>query len=112
VLNRAISPEARFVIEPSVTTSLLVLTGVVVATGLLTGGFGVLALGGSRYGGKRYFYFMASVAGYFALTSRRIPTHRAGFYTALYFLSALTYALSDLAAIGGPKLGFLSLFVS
>ena len=112
VLNRAISPDARFVIEPSVTTSLLVLTGVVVATGLLTGGFGVQILGSSQYGGKRYFYFMASVAGYFALTSRRIPTHRAGFYAALFFLSALTYALGDLAAIGGPKLGFLSWFVS
>jgi O-antigen ligase len=112
VLSRAVSPDARFVIEPSVTTSLLVLAGVVVATGLLTGGFGVRMLGSSQYGGKKYFCFLSAVAGYFAFTSRRIPPHQAGFYTALFFLSALSYALGDLAAIGGPKLAFLSWFVS
>ena len=110
VLSRAISPNARFVIEPSVTKSLLVLTGVVVGTGLMTGGFGVQILGGSQYGGKRYFLFLAGVAGYFVLTSRRIPLHRAGFYVALFFLSGLTFVVNDLAAIGGPKLEFLSLF--
>ena len=67
VLSRAVSPNARFVIEPSITKPLLVLTAVVVATGLVTGGFGVRMLGASRYGGKRYFYFLAAVAGYFVL---------------------------------------------
>ena len=110
VLSRAVSPNARFVIESSITKSLLILTGVVVATGLMTGGIGFQILGSSQYGGKKFFIFLAAVAGYFVLTSRRIPPHRAGFYVALFFLSGLTYAVSDLAAIGGPRLEFLSLF--
>ena len=74
---------------------MLALTGVVVATGLMTGGFGVHMLGSSQYGGKSYFYFLAAVAGYFVFTSRRIPPQQAGFYVALFFLSALTYRLSS-----------------
>ena len=72
VLGRAVSPNARFVIEPSVTWSLLALAAVVVLTGMITGGFGVHMLGAGRYGGKRYFYFLAAIAGYFVFTSRRI----------------------------------------
>ncbi len=86
MLNRAVSANARFEIEPSITKPLLVLTGVVVATGLMTGGFGLHMLGSGHYGGKNYFYFLAAVAGYFVFTSRRIPPHRAGFYVALFFL--------------------------
>ena len=111
VLNRAVSSEARFVIEPSITTSLLALTGVVVATGLLTGGFGLHMLGSGQYGGKNYFYFLAAVAGYFVFTSRRIAPYRAGFYVALFFLSAFTFAVSDFAALGGSKFEFLGLVI-
>ena len=111
VLSRAVSPNARFVIEPSITKSLLALTAVVVATGLLTGGFGVYTLGSSHVGGKNYFFFLAAVAGYFVFTSRRIPPHRAGLYVGLFFLSGLTFGLSELASLGGLKLDFLWLFV-
>jgi hypothetical protein len=110
VLSRAVSPNVRFVIEPSVTKSLLALAGVVVATGLLTGGFGVQSLGSGRYGGKNYLWFLAAIAGYFVFTSRRIPPQRAGFYVALFFLSGLTFGVSDLASIGGSKFEFLALF--
>jgi hypothetical protein len=110
VVSRAVSPNARFVIEPSITRSLLVLAGVVVATGLMTGGFGVHLLGSGRYGGRNYFYFLAAVAGYFVLTSRRIPPHRAGLYVALFFLSGLTFLLIDLAMLGGSKFDFMWLF--
>ena len=112
VIGRAVNPNARFVIEPSVTKSLLALTGVVVVTGLATGGFGLRMLGSGHYGGKHYFYFLAAVAGYFVFTSRRIPPQRAGFYVALFFLSGLTHALSDLAGLGGAKHTFLWLFVA
>jgi hypothetical protein len=112
VLNRAVSAKARFVIEPSITKPLLVLAGVVVATGLATGGFGVHSLGAGRYGGRRYFYFLAAVAGYFVFTSRRIPPHRVGLYMAMFFLSALTFAVSDFASFAGSKLDFLWLFLA
>jgi O-antigen ligase len=110
IVRRSVSPEARFVVEPTITRSLLALTGVVVMTGLLTGGFGFRMLGGGQYGGKRYFYFLAAVAGYFVITSRRIPPHRAGLYLAMYFLSGLTYAVIDLGSLGGSKFDFLWLF--
>ena len=111
VLNRAVSPNARFVIEPSVIKPLLLLTGVVVATGMLTGGFGLRSLGASRNGGQKYFYFLAAVAGYFVFTSKRISPQRAPLYVALFFLSALTYGLSDLATVGGSSFDFLWLFL-
>jgi hypothetical protein len=106
-VGRAVNADARFVVEPTITWSLLALTTVVVATGLLTGGFGVRMLGSGQYGGKRYFYFLAAVAGYFVFTSRRIPPQRAGLYTAMYFLPGLTYALVDLGSYGGSKFDFL-----
>ena len=109
VLSRAVSPNARFVIEPSVTKPLLVLAGVVVATGLMTGGFGVRLLGTGHIGGKSYFYFLAAVAGYFVFTSRRIPPHRAGLYVALFFLSGLTALMNDVAGLSSPGLYLLRL---
>ncbi len=112
VLSRAVSPNARFVIEPSITKSLLALTAVVVVTGVSTGGFGVLTLGGNQYGGKKYFFFLAAVAGYFALTSRRIPLGRAAVYVALFFLSALTYAVSEFAGLAGRQVDYLWLFLA
>ena len=111
VLNRAVSAGARFVHEPSITKVMLVLAGVVVATGLVTGGFGVYALGSGRYGGKRYFTFLAAIVGYFVLTSRRIPPHRAGLYVAMFFLSAITYGVMDLAMLAGSRASFLSLWL-
>jgi hypothetical protein len=109
VLNRAVSPNARFVVEPSITKPILALAGVVVVTGLMTGGFGIRMLGSGRYGGRSYFGFLAAIVGYFVLTSRRIQPHRAGFYLAMFFLSGLTFVVSDLAALAGPKFDFLAL---
>ena len=111
MLNRAVSANARFVIEPSVTKPLLLLAGVVIATGMVTGGFGVRSFGASRSGGVKYFYFLAAIAGYFVFTSRRIPPQRAAFYVVLFFISALTYGLSDLAKVAGSKLDFLWLII-
>jgi len=112
VFNRAVSASARFVIEPSITKPLLVLTGVVVATGLMTGGFGLRMTGSDQYGGKHYFYFLAAVAGYFVFTSRRIPPHQSGWYVSVYFLAGLTSAIGILAALGGSKLQYLQLIFS
>ena len=112
LLSRAVSANARFVVEPSITKALLALAGVVVVTGMTTGGFGVQMLSSSHYGGKKYFYFLAAVVGYFAFTSRRIPPHRAGLYVALFFLSGLTYGLSELAGRAGPGFDFMFLLLA
>jgi hypothetical protein len=110
LLNRAVSANAQFIIEPSITMALLALVGVVVVTGMITGGFGVHMLGSGQYGGKHYFYFLAAVAGYFVFTSQRIPPHRAGLYVALFFLSGLTYAVSEFANLADLTSGFVWLF--
>ena len=107
VVSRAVTKNVRFEFEPSIIKPLLVLTGVVVATGLLTGGFGVRMLGSGQYGGKHYFYFLAAVAGYFVFTSRRILPQQAGRYVAMYFLAGLTSGISILASLGGTQGSYL-----
>jgi hypothetical protein len=113
VLTRAVNPKAQFIIVPSLTRSLLLFAAVVIITGMMTGGFGFRSMGSQQYGGKRYFALLAAIAGYFALTSRPIPPHRAGFYAACFFLSGLTYVVANLAAAAGPSFYFLlSIFSS
>lgn len=107
VLNRSVSAKRSFVHVPSITASLLVFTGVVVATAIMTGGFGIRSLGSARYGGKGYFYTLAAVCGYFALSSQRIPAHKAGLYLAMFFLPALTSLISNIAYSAGPGFYFL-----
>jgi len=107
VFSRAVSAQARFVIEPSIIKPLLALTGVVVTSAFLSGGFGLRLLGSNNYGGKSYFYFLAAVAGYFVLTSRRIPPQRAGFYVALFFLGGLTSILGILAGLDSARNTYL-----
>ena len=107
LLSRAVNPKAQFLNVPAITRPLLALTAVVIVTAMLTGGAGLHVFGSETFGGKKYFYIMAAVAGYFALTSRRIPEHRAGLYVALFFLSGLTSAAADLAYAAGPQFRFL-----
>jgi len=44
----------------------------------------------------------AAIIGYFALTAQRIPVRQAGKVAAVYFLSGLTFALSNLVFALGP----------
>jgi hypothetical protein len=107
VLNRAVDPKARFITVPSLTYSLLLLVAVTVGTALMTGGFGAASLGSSQYGGGKYVGLLSGIAGYFALTSRRIPPHRAGLYVACFFLSGLSYGIATFAIMAGPQFHFL-----
>jgi hypothetical protein len=107
VLNRTVNRQAQFIVVPSLTRSLLLLAAVVVATAMMTGGTGARLLGSSQFGARKYFYLLAAIAGYFALTSRRIPAHRAGLYLACFFLSGITAAIPNLAAAAGPQFSFL-----
>jgi hypothetical protein len=107
MLNRAVNSNSRFVIVPAINKPLIFLMGVVLVTAMLTGGIGLRSMGSNTYGGKKYFYLLAAVAGYFALTSRRIPVNRAGLYAALFFLSGTTAVIGNIAYTLGPKFSFL-----
>lgn len=76
---------------------LIVLALVVIITAGLTGGIGLRALGGESYGGRRYVVILAAIAGYFAITSHRVPPGRAVAYVGLYFFGALTMIIGSLA---------------
>ena len=107
LLGRSVSEKRTFVHAPSITFSLLALLAVVVVTGMTTGGFGSAIFGSSSYGGKGYFFIFAAIMGYFALSSRAIPSQRALFFVAAFFLSGLTAIVSNLTYAAGPKLFFL-----
>jgi hypothetical protein len=109
VLNRSVNPANQFAHVPSLTRPLVVLTIVVIGTAMLTGGIGLRQFGSSSGGGRSYFYLLAAVAGFFALSSRAIPTRRAAFYVALFFLPGLTSLISRLANWVGPTANFVYL---
>ena len=107
LLNRAVANNHQFNFSPSLTRALLFFTLVVVVTAALTGGVGFNVFGNSQYGGRKYAYLVAGIIGFFALSAPRIPPERAGMYVAMFFLSGLTGAVSDLAVLAGPKFYFL-----
>ena len=112
ILNRAINRQALFIIVPPVTRSILCLAAVTLATAMLTGGIGSRVFGSSQYGASKYFSLLAGIAGYFALTSRRIPSDRVGLYLALFFLSGMTYAAVNVALLLGPQFVVVANFFS
>jgi hypothetical protein len=108
--QRILNKEVRTISVPQLTWPLITIALVVMATALLTGGFGVRALGGSVYGSKRYFYIFIAIVGYFALAAYRIPRERAGLSIALFFLGGLTAFISDLFPVLGSVFPFLFWF--
>lgn len=107
VLNRSVNPKFRFAQVPALTLPLLALTLVVIATGMATGGIGLRVMGSQIVGGRGYFYLVAAVAGYFALSSRAIQKHRVMLYVALFFLPGVTAIIGRLAQASGPGASFL-----
>src|SRR6267378_922371 len=106
-LNRAVNPDQRFISIPSITRSLLFLLVVLILTAWLTGGIGFRSLGGSTYGSRAYFYMTMAVAGYFALSSQRIPLEKASLYVSVFFLMGLTYLAPHIIYLLGPRAFFL-----
>jgi hypothetical protein len=88
----------------SLTVPMLVFSAVVVVTMLARGGLGVQWLGsGAMAGGRKYFYIIGAIIGYFAISFQKIPPERAMTYVGLYFLGGLTGFLGPLGAyLGGP----------
>lgn len=99
VLQHALNKTHKFIHVPALAWPLILLALVAVVTAKLTGGIGIRSLGGHNLGGKRYIYLLAGIAGYFALTARQIPPHRAKLYVGMFFLGALTTVLGSLAVV-------------
>ena len=97
ILQHILKRNVVFASIPSVTWPLIALAVVVLVTAQLTGGIGIRSLGGDAYGGRRYVFILGAIAGYFALTSHRIPPERAFTYVALFFLGTLTMIVGSLA---------------
>jgi hypothetical protein len=107
VLQRTVNRKAVFLRVPSVGGSLIFITLVVLLTSALTGGIGSQALGAETWGAKRHVGIFGAVIGYFALTAKAIPSERSTLYVALFFLSGLTAAFSDLLYLIGPSTYFM-----
>jgi hypothetical protein len=96
-----------FLRVPELTKPVLFLAAVVALTALYRRGVGIRALGGSLYGGRNYVYVAAAIIGYFALTAEQIPVRQAGKVAAAYFLSGITFVLSNVVFALGPSFYFL-----
>lgn len=109
LVQRALSREKQFILEPSLTWPLVFLTFVVLVTAELTGGFGMRMFGSDVVGGKRYVWIFAGIAGYAAMCGQRIPGNKAFLYLGLFFLGSLTDAIGTLVPFGPPELYWLAL---
>jgi O-antigen ligase len=107
ILTNILSRKARFQHVPSVAIPLLFLLGVVLVTAKLTGGIGFHALGGTTIGGKKLFFILASVIGYYAISNYHIPAEKSHKYAGLFVLSGVTAVLPNLIYMGGPTIWFL-----
>src|SRR6266496_4489170 len=107
VLARILHKETKLVSVPSVSWSLVAFAVVVFVTAELTRGMGLRSMGSGIFGGKKYFYIFFTVVGYFAISAVRVPIAKAGLHSAMFFLSALTVALSSLIYVAGPNFYFL-----
>jgi len=109
VVNRAMVRQPILLPARSIATPLVVLAAIIILTAAVTGGITGRAFGGEMWGARRYAAALFGIAGFFALASRQIPPQRARLLAALFFLSAVTSALGDLAYAMGWEYLFLIL---
>ena len=107
VLHRLMSKDQPAYFLPSLVWPLLFIALVVIITAKNAGGIGIRAIGSSTYGGRNYIFILASIAGFFALSSQRINPQKAPLYTLLFFASTVTAVVSNLIFVAGPSLYFL-----
>ena len=109
VLQRMISRESQFINVPQIILPLLFMMAVVLVTAKMTG-FGLHVFGAAVYGGRKYFYLLAGIIGYFALSARRTPPERVNLYLGLYFLGGVTNVMGDLIPLL-PHWGYYLFYV-
>jgi hypothetical protein len=125
IARRAVDQRFRFISVPELTWPLVFLVLVILLTAKATGGIGLRSMGGNVYGGKRYFFLLGAIFGYFALVAHRIPNdtinirfllHRIPFqrsnvYISLFLLGGLTSLIGDIALrLGGEGLTSVFMF--
>ena len=96
IMTTILNKEVKLVQVKSITWTLLAFAVIVLLTAKLTGGLGVRSLGGSKYGGSKYFLIFFAVIGYFAMSAQKIPVDKALSYGRFFMLSGTTAALSNL----------------
>jgi O-Antigen ligase len=111
ILNRSLHPDNKFAHVPSLTMPMLFFAVVILVTAEVTGGINVSTLGATAsQGGRKYFYVLAAIIGFFGLTSMSISKNKALLYVMLFYLSGLTTVLNLLAAWIGPAGDFIYYF--
>jgi hypothetical protein len=110
VLQRALNQNMRFLSAPQITWPLIWLAAVTLFTAEMTGGIGLHSMGNEVSGGKRYILVLAAIAGFYALSARRIPPRRAWLYIALFFLPGCVGVIGDLYSFVPRNLNFIFLF--
>ncbi len=103
LLNRSLRREKMYIPPKSLSFPLLILVAVVVATSLLTGGFGGRAFGSDTWGAKRYLGVIGGVIGFFALCAGTVPQHLRTLVTGIFFLGGTTAIISDFIYYAGPS---------
>lgn len=96
VLAKIMDRDLKLLNVPSVTWALLALGLVVVFTMAATGTLGVRSLGGASYGGKKYFFILFAIIGYFCLSSIRIPPEKLRLYIGAFLIPGLSPIIGNL----------------
>jgi hypothetical protein len=107
LMGRILDKNTRLQHVPAVTWSLIFLAAVVIFTMKMTGTLGLRTIGGSSYGGKKYFFILFAIVAYFALSTQKIRPEKTNFYIAAFLLPAATPALANIAYMLGPTAHFL-----
>jgi hypothetical protein len=107
LLERAMNSQMQFIRVPQMNWPLVCMLAVVVFTAKLTGGFGMRSFGSDVGGGQKYIWLTVGILSYFALTARRIPPERAGWYLGLFLLGGITRAIGELYPITPSFLHFI-----
>ena len=110
IVRRTVDQQYRFLSVPELTRPLIVLAIVILITAAATGGIKLRSLGGEVYGGKRYIFLLAAIAGYFALTAQRVPPRRAGLYVTLFLLGGITAIMGDVVYFRSNAMRFFYWF--
>jgi hypothetical protein len=95
--RRCVDQGFRFLSVRSVAIPLIVIGIVVLVTAQATGGIKLRSMGsGDVYGGKRYFFLLGAIAGFFALSAQPIPPKYAKRYMGFFLLGGITALVGDI----------------
>jgi hypothetical protein len=106
MLNRA---KVKLIWVPWVAVPLIIMGIISYITAELTGGVGVRAVGSETYGGKRYIYQWAAIAGFFALSALPVDPRKRQFLAGGFYLMGVTAVISNIGYMLGENFYFLFL---